>query len=86
MKSLRSVATAQLDPPPKTSVKALAGTVNIHSPASVTAIIAALSAPVSFHADIRTPSGTWRHSYMSCFSGFFLRPFQTTSISVQNQV
>ena len=58
MKSLRSVATAQLDPPPQTSVKALAGTVNLRVPVSVKALIAALSAPVSFHGDIRTPAGT----------------------------
>ena len=58
MKSLRSVATAQFDPPPVTSVKALAGTVNMHSSVSVKALIGALSAPVSFHGDIRTPSGT----------------------------
>lgn len=32
---------------------------------------------------ITTPSGTWRHTYMSCFSRFFLRPFQTTSCTTR---
>jgi hypothetical protein len=58
MKSLRNIATAQLDPPPSVSAGALARMVNMPSPVSVSQLIDALAVPVSFHADITTPAGT----------------------------
>jgi hypothetical protein len=58
MKSFRSVATAQLNPPSLVSTRALAQMVNMPSPVSLSELIAALMAPVSFHTDITTPTGT----------------------------
>lgn len=58
MKSLRDIATAQLEPPAAVSTKALARMVNMPFPASVSRLIDALMAPVTLHADIRTPAGT----------------------------
>lgn len=58
MKSLRNVATAQLNPPSPVSTRALAQMVNMPSPVSLPRLIDALMAPVSFHANITTPAGT----------------------------
>jgi hypothetical protein len=58
MKSFRNVATAQLNPPSQISTKALAQMASIPSPVSMSQLINALMAPVSFHADITTPAGT----------------------------
>ena len=58
MKSLRNVATAQLNPPSSVSTRALAQMVNMPSPVSLSRLIDALMAPVSFHAGITTPAGT----------------------------
>lgn len=58
MKRLRPVATATQIVPPIVSTRALAGLVGMASPISVSKLIGALLAPVSFHADISTPSGT----------------------------
>lgn len=58
MKSFRNVATAQLDPPSPVSTRALAQMVNMPSPVSLSRLIDALLAPVSFHTDITTPAGT----------------------------
>jgi hypothetical protein len=58
MKSFRNVVTAQLNPPSPISTRALAQMVNIPVPVSLSQLIDALMAPVSFHADITTPAGT----------------------------
>lgn len=58
MKSLRPVATAAQIVPQVVSTRALAGLVGMVPPFSVSKLIDALLAPVSFHADITTPSGT----------------------------
>jgi len=58
MKTFRSIATAQQDPPSLTSTRALAQMVNMPTPVSLARLIDALMLPVSFHADITTPSGT----------------------------
>jgi hypothetical protein len=58
MKAFRSLATAQLDLPAKTSTRELAQRVNLAPPISLSQLIDALQAPVSFHGDITTPSGT----------------------------
>lgn len=58
MKSFRNVAIAQLNPPSLVSTRALAQMVNLPSPVSLSQLIDALMAPVSFHADITTPAGT----------------------------
>ena len=58
MKSWRRVATAQLDPPFQVSALTLALQAGLSAPVSLSEIIAALTAPRSFHADIVTPSGT----------------------------
>lgn len=58
MKSFRDIATAQLTVPSPVSTRVLAQMVNMPSPASLSQLIDRLMAPVSFHADITTPSGT----------------------------
>lgn len=58
MKSFRAIATARQTPTAPASTRALAQMVNMPSPVSVTQLIAALLAPVSFHANITTPAGT----------------------------
>lgn len=58
MKSFRDVATAQLNPPSSVSTRVLAQLVNMPPPVSLSRLIDALMAPVSFHADITTPAGT----------------------------
>ena len=57
MKSLRSV-TAQQDPPPQVSVRALARSVSAPAPVRLSHLIDLLSAPRILHADITTPAGT----------------------------
>ena len=58
MKRFRAVATARQIPTAPVSARALAQMVNMPPPVSVTQLIAALLAPVTFHADITTPAGT----------------------------
>lgn len=58
MKSLRGVATAQQNLPPLVSIKELAHGVGMQSPVSVSSLIDSLLAPVTFHSQITTPSGT----------------------------
>lgn len=58
MKSFRSVATAQLNPPSLISTRALAQMVSLPLPMRLSQLIDALMKPVSFHADIVTPAGT----------------------------
>ena len=58
MKSLRAAAAALQDPPPQTSIRATAAALNLPSPISVSNLAGVLLVPVSFHADITTPSGT----------------------------
>jgi hypothetical protein len=58
MKSLRSVATAQQNLPPLVSIKGLAHAVGMQSPVSISSLIDSLLAPVTFHMQITTPSGT----------------------------
>ena len=58
MRSLRSVATAQQDPPTAVSSRALAQMVGMPTPVNLSRLIDALLAPVSFHAGITTPAGT----------------------------
>jgi hypothetical protein len=58
MKSLRTVASATQIAPTVIRTRALAGLVGMASPISLSKLIDALLAPVSFHAEIATPSGT----------------------------
>ena len=58
MKSFRDIATAQLDPPPVVGARALARMVNVPAPVSLSRLLAVLSNPVTFRANIVTPSGT----------------------------
>lgn len=58
MKSFRTIATARQTPTAPASTRALAHMVNMPSPVSVSRLIAALLAPVTFHANITTPAGT----------------------------
>jgi hypothetical protein len=58
MKSFRDVATAQLAQSSPVSARALAQMAHMPSPVSLSRLIDALMAPVSFHGDITTPAGT----------------------------
>ena len=58
MKRFRAVATAQFEPSPQISVRALARMVNLQQPVRLAPLIDALLAPVQFHAEILTPAGT----------------------------
>jgi hypothetical protein len=58
MESLRSVASASQITPTLIRVRALAGIVGMTGTISLSKLMAALLAPVSFHANITTPSGT----------------------------
>ncbi len=58
MKSFSNIATAQINPPSPISVKEIARKVNMSPPLRMSQLIVALTASVSFHADITTPAGT----------------------------
>ena len=58
MESLRSIASASQITPTLIRVRALAGIVGMTGTVSLSKLMQALLAPVSFHADITTPSGT----------------------------
>ena len=58
MKSFRDIATAQISPPSPVSMRALAQSVSMAPAVSLSRLIDTLMAPVSFHGDITTPSGT----------------------------
>jgi hypothetical protein len=58
MESLRSVASASQITPTLIRVRALAGIVGMTGTISLSKLLEALLAPVSFHANITTPSGT----------------------------
>jgi hypothetical protein len=58
MKSLRGIATAQQHLPEVVSILGLAGTVGLKTPISVTSLIESVLAPVTFHSQITTPTGT----------------------------
>lgn len=58
MKSLRGVATAQQNLPPLVSIRDLAHRAGMQSPVSLSSLIDSLLAPVTFHSQISTPSGT----------------------------
>src|ERR1700722_11472808 len=58
MESLRSVASASQITPTLIRVRALAGIVGMTGTISLSKLLEGLLAPVSFHANITTPSGT----------------------------
>jgi hypothetical protein len=58
MKKFRSLASAQENPPSPISTIALAHLVKVSKPVRLSAVIDALRQPVTFHANITTPSGT----------------------------
>ena len=58
MKSFRQIATAQQETPSTVSARALARSAGVPLPCGLSHLIDALSAPVSFHEVIVTPSGT----------------------------
>ena len=58
MQSLRSIANASQITPTWIRVRALAGIVGMTGSISLSKLMDELLAPVSFHADITTPSGT----------------------------
>jgi len=58
MKSLRSVTNREQDLPQRSSVRELASRVHAPAPVGLSGLIDKLLAPVSFHADVTTPSGT----------------------------
>ena len=56
--SLRTLTRSQQDVPPSSSLRELAGIVGLTHDVSMNAAVRALAQPISFHADITTPSGT----------------------------
>ncbi len=58
MKSFRQIATAQQQPASTVSARALARSAGVPLPTGLSHLIDALSAPVSFHQVVVTPSGT----------------------------
>ena len=58
MKSIRNIATAQIDLPALISVKEIAKMINVAVPFSLSGLIDTLLVSVSFHENIITPSGT----------------------------
>jgi hypothetical protein len=58
MQSIRDLGTNQMNPPPVISMKGLGGVVGLAPVFSVLDMIRRLELPVSFHADVTTPSGT----------------------------
>ena len=58
MRSIRAAATALQNPPAWSSLAALAGALGLPSPVSLSVLYDVMMQPLTFHADIETPSGT----------------------------